>query len=298
MQTAQTDVYSDAVCSAVWGAIFDAAAQLCAGSLPPYTPSDPSGCWGDSGGPLAWTIPSNTAFSLLTGATSYGPSGGCTTAPLAYTRVAYYSSWIMASTGLQPPANLTVTTVSSSETTAHVRATVDTGGASTLVTLDYSDGGTTGTDDFGWYSSSGQSTADLTTLKLWPGSSYTGLYSVTAASWYGQTTIRDFTIETDDWHPPSIQVQSSKGRRGRVVRFHITARDNSPWIGWDVQITRGHHVLRRFHHNIGRPSFTITQLLSWRIPRSATAPLRACGTAFDGTGNRSETACAAIRIKN
>ncbi len=94
---AQTPMISDAACSAAWGAGFNAATMVCAGS--PGTDT----CGGDSGGPIM--VPRHGAFTIV-GVTSWGASN-CGAEPGVYTRLGAtaINAWVR---GLVPTAELTV----------------------------------------------------------------------------------------------------------------------------------------------------------------------------------------------
>jgi secreted trypsin-like serine protease len=99
LREASLPVRSDADCAAVYGALFDARAMLCAGTGLADT------CEGDSGGPLL--VPSGGAL-VLAGITSWGLGCGNPGIPGVYTRVADepLNGWLR---GTYPHAGFSVT---------------------------------------------------------------------------------------------------------------------------------------------------------------------------------------------
>lgn len=101
---ATTVVQSDSVCAAavqrLYGAYWNASAQICAIDPPAF---ETGTCSGDSGGPLAVRRPDATWVEI--GITSRGPTDCATTAPDVYTQVSAISGWVDAVVrAVAPPA--------------------------------------------------------------------------------------------------------------------------------------------------------------------------------------------------
>ncbi|XP_037080621.1 transmembrane protease serine 12-like isoform X2 [Pollicipes pollicipes] len=94
-----TPLVSNEYCLApeVYGASFNPDIMFCAGNLDPSMPAD--ACQGDSGGPLTCELPISeqdfTERFAVYGVVSHGHLKGCGEEPGVYTKVEYFTNWIL-----------------------------------------------------------------------------------------------------------------------------------------------------------------------------------------------------------
>jgi secreted trypsin-like serine protease len=293
MQAGATTIWPAATCAQAWQNVyaFDAASQLCAGTLSASTPPATT-CSGDSGGPLLFT---DALGDWIVGTTSFGASVSCLAAPSVFSRVAAFRSWILKTTGFAAERIASAKQVRHSETSGVVAVTVTGTGVDALIAL--------GPDAHGnaydgvWVRGEGAQTATLIATKLWPGTAYD--LDVTADSFYGATARTRVTLVTDDTHRPALRLARLRGHRGKRLAIHVHVSDNSPWLGYRLTIQRRSHVVARFSLRVSdtpHAKRTLDRTLRWLVPAHAKAGLKVCGHAVDGVGNASRTTCTAIRL--
>jgi hypothetical protein len=221
------------------------------------------------------------------GVVDYG-GVGCADVPAVYARVSAYRGWILGTTGINALHISALRQSGLAEHSATAAVTEQGGGADTLLALAPAGGGVEGEGPVG---------ASLHVSGLYAGSRYT--FYAMADNEYAHTAWTPITLATTDLHRPSISVRGVTARRGRFVRIPIVARDNSPWLGYRLTISRPGHTFLRVTRSIGAvPNLKLALARSerWRVPVRARGPVRACSYAFDGVGRRSATVCARVRL--
>jgi hypothetical protein len=274
----------------VWQGLFDAATELCAGTSGGSTPPA-TACHGDSGGPL---LVNAMKLDWTVGVTDFGSAAGCTTKQAVYARVSAYRGWILGTTGINALHISALRQSGLAEHSATAAVTEQGGGADTLLALAPAGGGVV---DATWVEGEGPVGASLHVSGLYAGSRY-AFYAM-ADNEYAHTAWTPVTLATTDLHRPSISVRGVTARRGRFVRIPVVARDNSPWLGYRLTISRPGHTFLRVTRSIGAvPNLKLALARSerWRVPVRARGPVRACSYAFDGVGRRSATVCARVRL--
>ena len=108
-----------------------------------------------------------------------------------------------------------------------------------------------------------------------------------------RTTAEVATLACPDRQPPVVTPFAASGKRGQIVRLRYGVSDAAQ-TRETVTIYRGAKRLKTLTTAFG-PS-TSNQSVGWRVPRTATGPLRFCVRATDRGGNPSIVRCAAIRL--